>query len=281
MSLWADGQVHPSLSAEELLYLTITYDWLLFGHCLVDRVGKDEEIMLFCFDFLQFLEADEFAFPGLTNLVDTNNVSDKACSSTCTPIGILPVQADPPAQDVAGPSAVSSPPLSANNTNTLPEIAADMEYTPVGEITAGVIECTPGEIHVTCTQRGNDIQGTTTSVNKDVCDVAAPSLPLAYPSAGASSKPIAIANGSANRRARAREARTQASSFGSPASSPNSFGSWHMLSPDNLKVRFLLLQFICRLCGLCMFIQQPRVCDALLSHEQGVARIAVPGVMVP
>lgn len=32
ISLWADRVVHASLSAEELLYLTIGYDWLLFRH---------------------------------------------------------------------------------------------------------------------------------------------------------------------------------------------------------------------------------------------------------
>ncbi|KAL6041583.1 Myotubularin-related protein 14 [Balamuthia mandrillaris] len=31
LSLWADGVVHHSLSAEEMLYLTVGYDWLLFG----------------------------------------------------------------------------------------------------------------------------------------------------------------------------------------------------------------------------------------------------------
>jgi myotubularin-related protein 14 len=30
LSLWADGEVHKSLSAKEMLYLTIGYDWLLF-----------------------------------------------------------------------------------------------------------------------------------------------------------------------------------------------------------------------------------------------------------
>lgn len=34
ISLWADGEIHQSLSAEEMLYLTVAYDWLLFSHQL-------------------------------------------------------------------------------------------------------------------------------------------------------------------------------------------------------------------------------------------------------
>jgi len=32
LSLWADGECHTSLSAEEILFLTIAYDWFLFGY---------------------------------------------------------------------------------------------------------------------------------------------------------------------------------------------------------------------------------------------------------
>jgi myotubularin-related protein 14 len=31
ISLWADKEIHQQLNVEELLYLTIAYDWLLFG----------------------------------------------------------------------------------------------------------------------------------------------------------------------------------------------------------------------------------------------------------
>lgn len=50
-----DGEIHQSLSALEILYLTISYDWLLFGHLLKNRLGRGEEIFLFCFDFLQVI----------------------------------------------------------------------------------------------------------------------------------------------------------------------------------------------------------------------------------
>ena len=53
LSLWADGEVHASLSAAEVLYLTVGYDWLLFAHQLAERQRKGEEIFLFCYMFLE------------------------------------------------------------------------------------------------------------------------------------------------------------------------------------------------------------------------------------
>eukprot|EP00058_Branchiostoma_floridae_P009001 XP_002594489.1 hypothetical protein BRAFLDRAFT_87681 [Branchiostoma floridae] len=60
LSLWADGKMHKSLSALEMLYLTIAYDWQLFGHNLQDRLAKGEEIFFFCFNFLKHIAGDEF-----------------------------------------------------------------------------------------------------------------------------------------------------------------------------------------------------------------------------
>eukprot|EP00038_Savillea_parva_P019844 m.29248 g.29248 ORF g.29248 m.29248 type:complete len:718 (-) comp4578_c0_seq2:2096-4249(-) len=91
ISLWADGEIHQSLSAIELLYLTLTYDWILFGHSLSDRVSKGEEIMLFCFDFLKFITADKFSYgyspekdedvPGLTQTPPPAEDTSKSCAS--------------------------------------------------------------------------------------------------------------------------------------------------------------------------------------------------------
>ncbi|KAI9137731.1 hypothetical protein BKA69DRAFT_1095545 [Paraphysoderma sedebokerense] len=61
LSLWADGLVHQSLSAEEILYLTIGYDWVLFSHLLSDRMSRGEDIFSFCFYFLRFILGDEFS----------------------------------------------------------------------------------------------------------------------------------------------------------------------------------------------------------------------------
>lgn len=64
LSLWADGVIHQSLDAVQMLYLTVAYDWMLFGHHLSNRLGKGEEIMYFCFYFLKYLTSDEFSICG-------------------------------------------------------------------------------------------------------------------------------------------------------------------------------------------------------------------------
>ncbi|XP_034023230.1 myotubularin-related protein 14 [Thalassophryne amazonica] len=61
LSLWADGAAHGSLEPAEILYLTITYDWFLFGHMLPDRLSKGEEIFFFCFNFLKHIVSDKFS----------------------------------------------------------------------------------------------------------------------------------------------------------------------------------------------------------------------------
>lgn len=55
LSLWADGKIHQSLTPLEMLYLTVGYDWFLFGHQLSCRISKREEIMNYCFHFLKHL----------------------------------------------------------------------------------------------------------------------------------------------------------------------------------------------------------------------------------
>ncbi|XP_064012922.1 myotubularin-related protein 14 isoform X2 [Pogoniulus pusillus] len=61
LSLWADGLIHSSLEPAEILYLTVAYDWFLFGHMLVDRLSKGEEIFFFCFNFLKHITSEEFS----------------------------------------------------------------------------------------------------------------------------------------------------------------------------------------------------------------------------
>ncbi|CAD7677990.1 unnamed protein product [Nyctereutes procyonoides] len=60
LSLWADGLIHTSLKPAEILYLTVAYDWFLFGHMLVDRLSKGE-IFFFCFNFLKHIISEEFS----------------------------------------------------------------------------------------------------------------------------------------------------------------------------------------------------------------------------
>lgn len=64
LSLWADGVIHQSLNAIQILYFTIAYDWLLFGHNLPDRLGKGEEIFFFCFYALEFIIDNEYSILG-------------------------------------------------------------------------------------------------------------------------------------------------------------------------------------------------------------------------
>ena len=64
LSLWADGLIHTSLSPDEILYLTLSYDWLLFSHQLGDRAQRGEEILFFCFFFLSELEKDTYSLRG-------------------------------------------------------------------------------------------------------------------------------------------------------------------------------------------------------------------------
>ena len=61
LSLWADGMVHQSLNPSQILYYTIAYDWMLFGHNLMDRLSKGEDIFFFCFYFLKHLVSDEYS----------------------------------------------------------------------------------------------------------------------------------------------------------------------------------------------------------------------------
>ena len=63
LSLWADGHIHRSLNPTQMVYLTVAYDWLLFGHNLLDRREKGEDIMLFCFNFIKFLSSEDFSIP--------------------------------------------------------------------------------------------------------------------------------------------------------------------------------------------------------------------------
>ncbi|OXU26982.1 hypothetical protein TSAR_008803 [Trichomalopsis sarcophagae] len=61
ISLWADGLIHQSLNAHQMLYFTIAYDWMLFGHDLRDRLAKGEEIFYFCFFFLKHIQLEEYS----------------------------------------------------------------------------------------------------------------------------------------------------------------------------------------------------------------------------
>uniref|UniRef100_A0A8C7UIN3 Myotubularin related protein 14 n=1 Tax=Oncorhynchus mykiss TaxID=8022 RepID=A0A8C7UIN3_ONCMY len=75
LSLWADGAVHASLEPTEILYLTIAYDWFLFGHMLPDRLTKGEEIFFFCFNFLKHIVSEKFSAKKKQRPCPLTNVS--------------------------------------------------------------------------------------------------------------------------------------------------------------------------------------------------------------
>ncbi|KAK3832384.1 MAG: hypothetical protein J3R72DRAFT_236039 [Linnemannia gamsii] len=79
ISLWADGEAHESLTAAEILYLTMGYDWFLFNHLLADRSQRGEDIFYFCFYFLKFIYGDEFS---LSSISDTNKKGKEASRQT-------------------------------------------------------------------------------------------------------------------------------------------------------------------------------------------------------
>lgn len=60
LSLWADGLIHQSLKPLQMAYLTLAYDWYLFGHQLPDRLKRGEDIMFFCFHVLKYIVDEEF-----------------------------------------------------------------------------------------------------------------------------------------------------------------------------------------------------------------------------
>ena len=80
LSLWADGLVHQSLTAEEIVYLTLAYDWLLFSHQFSDRIYKNEEIMHFCFEFLKDMTSHEYSLLPVieknSNLFSTSDTDE-------------------------------------------------------------------------------------------------------------------------------------------------------------------------------------------------------------
>lgn len=74
LSLWADGAIHQSLTAAQILYFTIAYDWMLFGHNLYDRLSKGEEIFFFCFHFLKYMVGEEYSVSRWSNKLKNGSV---------------------------------------------------------------------------------------------------------------------------------------------------------------------------------------------------------------
>ena len=50
-----------------MLFLTVAYDWLLFGHQRKERVARREHIFEFCYDFLQYIEGPEYSLDAIVS----------------------------------------------------------------------------------------------------------------------------------------------------------------------------------------------------------------------
>ncbi|BFZ10885.1 hypothetical protein BsWGS_13924 [Bradybaena similaris] len=84
LSLWADGAIHRSLSEKEILYLTLGYDWYLFGHDLPDRLSNEQEVLYFCFKVLKDISSDEFSVlprPQLSHMKGISPPGDGVATS--------------------------------------------------------------------------------------------------------------------------------------------------------------------------------------------------------
>jgi len=62
--LWAEGLVHKSLDTDQILFLVVAYDWLLFGHQLLSRLKEGSQILYFSFWVLQYLLDEEISLQG-------------------------------------------------------------------------------------------------------------------------------------------------------------------------------------------------------------------------
>ena len=134
LSLWADGEAHPSLSAVQMLYLTLAYDWCLFSHHLANRHAKHEDILHFAFDFLQYITARAFSVDVVQRgrAQSHHRQPPPGCAQPPGEAGALhvdPKQQTPPASTSAAPSplpgmatASDSPP-----TATIEEGAPDVD----------------------------------------------------------------------------------------------------------------------------------------------------------
>ncbi|XP_060775466.1 myotubularin-related protein 14 isoform X2 [Neoarius graeffei] len=119
LSLWADGAVHTSLEPPEILYLTIAYDWFLFGHMLPDRLSKGEEIFFFCFNFLKHIVSDNFSVirklgGKSSQFRDTDFTVDDLCQLQSRDRGSMTsLSSDFPliTEDAATPSSLSAEPV--------------------------------------------------------------------------------------------------------------------------------------------------------------------------
>ncbi|XP_065165901.1 myotubularin-related protein 14 isoform X1 [Atheta coriaria] len=118
LSLWADGLIHQNLDAQQILYLTIAYDWMLFGHHLPDRLGKGEEIFFFCFNILKKLTGEEFSLQNTGRKKEKERIVIRTDSETL--LDSLMLDSDMRGSNISLNSVCSS--LSNMSQDTMPMV---------------------------------------------------------------------------------------------------------------------------------------------------------------
>lgn len=93
ISLWADGVIHSQLSPLQILYFTLAYDWMMFGHNLSNRLEKGEEILHFCFHMLKFIVDEEYSILSQSSRKSKHNTSSGSTGSNNS-IGVLRADSD-------------------------------------------------------------------------------------------------------------------------------------------------------------------------------------------
>ncbi|KOX69612.1 Myotubularin-related protein 14 [Melipona quadrifasciata] len=102
LSLWADKVIHTSLDAHQMLYFTIAYDWMLFGHDLEDRLSKGEEIFFFCFYFLKYICDEDFSIKQNCNERDSKSSSSNDDEETRHHIFDMELETEEPSVSSSG-----------------------------------------------------------------------------------------------------------------------------------------------------------------------------------
>jgi myotubularin-related protein 14 len=134
--MWAEGEAHQSLNVNQMLYLTVAYDWVLFGHQLGHRLSNRHEIIYFCFYVLQHLLSDEFSLslgPNAPEVIalqkskDAPSTSSSSSSSTSSTKAAENGQAHPLSEDVTPPA---SPPRSPMKSPSASSIASPRSPKP-------------------------------------------------------------------------------------------------------------------------------------------------------
>ncbi|KAJ4459492.1 putative Myotubularin-related protein 14 [Paratrimastix pyriformis] len=110
---WADGLAHGSLSPLELLYLTLAYDWFLFGHHFEDRLRKGEDIAYFCFESLGFLADPRPAFARAPDVA--------ACLTGDSPAWSPSAGQQPQPLSAATPASMHGSSLSGSSQGAAPD----------------------------------------------------------------------------------------------------------------------------------------------------------------